>query len=274
MRILVLDEEFTWPLNTGKRLRSFNLFSRLAKKHEMRYIGYGTESSEAWSALHKESMHPVAVRPRIPPKSGPLFYLRLLRNLFSSQPYIVQSLLSRDYASEVQRQMRDFQPDVVVSEGIFYGIYFDTAWNCNKLVSTHNIESDIWRRYVENERNPFKRAYISLQRKKVSRFEERVMRIADSAIAVSNTDASRLSAMTTGARIETIDNGVDLEFFSTDKSERSSGAPYIIFTGSMDWRPNQDAVDYFANEILPLLRQRWLERQLRWDAQGGGQSRW
>ena len=46
MNILVLDEEFPYPLNSGKRIRSYHLISRLAQRHNLRYLAYGLEDSE------------------------------------------------------------------------------------------------------------------------------------------------------------------------------------------------------------------------------------
>ena len=80
MRVLVLDEEFPYPANSGKRTRSFNLYSRLAARFHIRYIGYGEDGSPAAAALRRAGIEPVAVRPSVPPKHGIAFYLRLLAN--------------------------------------------------------------------------------------------------------------------------------------------------------------------------------------------------
>jgi len=255
VRILVLDEEFCWPLNTGKRLRSFHLLSGLAKKHEMRYLGYGSKGSYSWAAIADANMGPIAVEPRIPPKSGLFFYLRLLWNLFSPHPYIVQSLLSKQYAEQVQRQVDDFKPNVVISESTFYAVYFKPEWSCERVIATHNIESDIWRRYLQVESNLFKRWFIRIQWQKVARFEQTAMQNADAAVAVSEADARKLSAMNSESRVKTIDNGVDLQYFHGRQFNDTSPARDLVFIGSMDWRPNQDAVMFFVNEILPLLHQ-------------------
>ena len=61
MKILVLDEEFPWPLNTGKRIRSFNLLSRLAQKHELHYLAYGDPTGESFGVFTKAYMNPIAV---------------------------------------------------------------------------------------------------------------------------------------------------------------------------------------------------------------------
>src|SRR3954466_5210223 len=88
MRIMVLDEEFPYPTNNGKRTRSFNLYRRLSARFQIRYIAYGDTKSPAAEALRKAGIAPVAVVSQVPPKQGLMFYLRLLANLASALPYI------------------------------------------------------------------------------------------------------------------------------------------------------------------------------------------
>ncbi len=45
-------------------------------------------------------------------------------------------------------------------------------------------------------------------------------------------------------------------FAGVDGAGDSNGSPLIVFTGQMDYRPNIDAVTWFARDILPLIRKR------------------
>jgi polysaccharide biosynthesis protein PslH len=252
MRVLILDEEFPFPTNSGKRTRSFNLYSRLARRHDIRYVAYGDESSESAAALRHRGIMPVPVRTRLPAKRGVAFYLRLIANLASPLPYIVSSHLSQDFRDEVRASMAAFRPDLVLCEWTPYATYVEDVTSAIRLVSAHNVEADIWQRYFENESNPLRRWYIGVQWRKVDRFERSTLQFADAALAVSELDRSRFQTYAPGTPVEVIPNGVDLDYFRPldPPAERLQ----IVFTGSMDWRPNQDAARYFAAEILPLLR--------------------
>lgn len=188
MKILVLDEEFPYPTNTGKRTRSFNLYRRLAVWFQIRYIGYGEESSAAAEALRLVGIEPIAVPARIPPKQGPAFYLRLLANLLSPLPYIVTSHHSRVYRDAVLNNLTQFRPNLVLCEWTPYVINVKELISVKKLVSTHNVEADIWRRYYENETNWLRRWYIREQWRKVERFERAALGWVDGALAVSDQD--------------------------------------------------------------------------------------
>ena len=254
MKLLVLDEEFPYPTNSGKRTRSFNLYRRLARRFQIRYVAYGRNDSAAAKALAATGMEVAAVPARVPPKQGARFYLRLLRNLASPLPYIVTSHYSRAYQATLRKNLAEFQPDLVLCEWTPYAIYVRKLRSVRKLLCAHNVEADIWKRYYENEKNPLRRWYIGEQWRKVQRFERAVLGWVDGFTAVSEADCARLAQQAPRSRSRVIPNGVDLDYFRP--RPQSDSRQHLVFTGSMDWRPNQDAAHYFVREILPLLRQK------------------
>lgn len=254
MKILVLDEEFPYPTNTGKRTRSFNLYVRLARQFKIRYVAFGSDASEAGDALRARGVDTVGVPAAIPPKGGALFYGRLLLNLLSPDPYIVASHNSPVYREAVVRQVASLQPDLVLCEWTPYAVYVRDLVGPRTVVSAHNVEADIWKRYAETEANPLRRAYILEQWRKVARFEQKALSWVDALLAVSDGDRERLAGVCPGLRARTIPNGVDLEYFHPLAAP--ADRRHLVFTGSMDWRPNQDAARYFAEHVFPALRAR------------------
>jgi glycosyltransferase involved in cell wall biosynthesis len=118
----------------------------------------------------------------------------------------------------------------------------------------HNVEYLIWKRLSILERNPWKRALFEMEWRKLRRQEARACGAADLTIAVSEEDRQRLSTLAPEAKTGWIPTGVDTNYF------KPSGRPEIparlAFSGSMDWHPNEDAVIYFGESILPLIRRR------------------
>ncbi|MEW5795005.1 MAG: glycosyltransferase family 4 protein [Candidatus Zixiibacteriota bacterium] len=251
MKILIIDEEFPWPLDSGKRIRTFNLVSRLASHHEIRFVAYGDESSGGFNHLVSCGITPIAVPARVPRKSGPMFYLRLLKNVFSPWPYIVSSHYSRLFARTLEAEMVRQRPDIVTCEWSPYARYFRELPAVKRLVVTQNIEHLIWQRYFANESNPVKRWYIGHQMRKVERFEREVFAWADGAVAVSEAEAETIRQFAPGLPVTVVENGVNLDYFAPQPLPDDSSR--LVFVGSMDWRPNQDAVRYFINDILPAV---------------------
>ena len=251
LRLLILDEEFPYPLNSGKRLRSFNLTRELSQEHDVTYLAYGEHESEGARGLREAGIATEAVRAPDRKQFGVRFYWRLLKNVFQSDPYIVAS----HYTRRMQRRLRELVDsgnyDLVMVEWSPYARFIRHCPGAKKVIVAHNIESSIWRRYEQNERSLLRRLYVRLQRSKVEKFERDCFQWADGAIAVSPAEAKTISDMGVPYRTAVVDNGVDTAFFrpaDVGKDEQ------LVFTGAMDWRPNQDAAEFFIDEILPEIR--------------------
>ncbi len=252
MKILILDEEFPFPLNTGKRIRTFNLVARLAKKHQVYYLAYGINGSVGFKALTQAGITPLAVERQIPPKSGVLFYFRLLLNLFSRYPYIVSSHYSSLFADKLSDCLKQIRFDIVIAEWTPYAVYLNEVKEARKVIVAHNLEHRIWERYFRNESNLLKKWYIGKQLKKVRRFEIESFASVDAVTAVSPVEAEEIVRYGKDLTVEVVPNGVDLDYFSSEDEETASSS--MIFVGSMNWRPNQDAIQYFVREIFPLIK--------------------
>ncbi len=252
MKILIIDEEFPYPLNSGKRLRTSNLTYELALTNDVSYLAFGDIASEAAKHFKSKNIQPIAVTPINNKKSGLSFYLKLMTNLFSSEPYIVTSHYSSEFETQLLKLINEQKFDVIICEWTPYAQYVKNITKSKSIIVAHNIESDIWKRYYENESNPLKRFYIGLQYKKVLNFEKNCFKWVDGATAVSSIDASFIKKLNLPYTPAIIENGVDTDFFTP--SDTTPLPHRLAFTGSMDWRPNQDAAEFFASEILPLLK--------------------
>jgi sugar transferase (PEP-CTERM/EpsH1 system associated) len=188
------------------------------------------------------------------PKTGPKLYFKLLGNLLSSQPYSVASHFTSAFQRAVQGELASSSYDLVLCEWTPYAQFVREFSDVPRVVVAHNVEHQIWQRYVENETQLLVRWYLGLQARRMRAFEENVFSSVEGATAVSAADAATIKSMAPHLDVEVVDNGVDLEFFADDSEPADTAAPTLVFTGSMDWRPNQDSVEYFVNDILPLVQ--------------------
>jgi glycosyltransferase involved in cell wall biosynthesis len=133
------------------------------------------------------------------------------------------------------------------------------------LVDEHNVEYKILERCSDTEKILIKRKLYALQAEKMKRFEARKIREFSACSAVSGPDAQLLEQLLAQLRegstcvgpdvpIHVLPNGVDTQYFQPVTGIEEEEA--LAFTGSLDWLPNDDAVLYFAREILPLIWQK------------------
>jgi len=254
LNILVIDEEFPFPLNTGKRIRTFNLTKGLTLFHDVSYLAYGEPDSPGYDFLKDNGISPYAVDSPDRRQAGIRFYLRLLLNLTSPYPYIVTSHHTEAFQSRLKQLIDRQKFDLVVCEWTPYALFLRELRGVKSVIVAHNIESAIWKRYEENEKNPFKKWYILVQKAKVEKFERNCFRWANGATAVSEPEAEQIQRFGLPHSVEVIENGVDLNYFTP--CEAKIDPNMLVFTGSMDWRPNQDAALHFVHAIFPLIHRK------------------
>ena len=251
-RVLVLDEEVPHPLNTGKKIRTFNLLIHLAREFEIDMIVHRDGATkEALAALESAGIRIHVAPSGIPRKKGLGFLVRLFLNLFSGRPYSVASHARAPYKAKLEALMRAGEYSLVHCEWTPYASYtlgLRQPW----IVAAHNVESQIWKRMAGQERSWPRRLFIREQARKMRAFERRVFAEIPGAIAVSDADGAWIREA--GCReVVVVPNGVDAEAFRPVEIESDSTEPSLVFTGALDWRPNQDAVRWFLETLHPLL---------------------
>ena len=257
LHVAVLDEEFPFPLNSGKRLRSFNLITRLARDFRVTYVAHANPDEEelrlAANALRRHGVFVVPVNYTVPPKEGLGFYARLVKNLASPLPYSVVTHASAAMQAAMDKLIATDPPDLWHCEWTPYAqAMYDRPGQW--VVMAHNVESLIWQRYTETERNPLKKWFLRRQWKRFEHFEAWAYGAATRAIAVSQEDADLMRARFGTPAPAVVENGVDTTAFRPDA--RVTRDPYrVLFLGSLDWRPNQDGVRVLIDDIYPLVKQ-------------------
>lgn len=263
LRVAVLDEELPYPLTSGKRLRTFHLLSRLAERHRITLLCHrNADPSEvplAEAAFHRLGIETVVVPRAIPSKSGPGFYARLAGNLLSPLPYSVETHTSPELVAAAEEHAAttpvdlwhcEWTPYAQVLRKALRGRLKRTPW----VVMAHNVESLIWKRYAETEEHRMRRWYVRRQWEKFERFERWAFAHATWTVAVSEPDAERIRTDLSGTeQTEVVDNGVDVAHFRPQRDVDRD--PYkVAFVGSLDWRPNQDAVKLLLDDIFPKVK--------------------
>jgi glycosyltransferase involved in cell wall biosynthesis len=263
LRVAIVDEELPYPPTSGKRIRTLNLLLRLARRHCLTLLCHrnadAEEAHQAAEYLQANGIETIVVPRAVPRKTGASFYLRLAANLLTPLPY---SVASHDSAA-LRRALRTYAAthsvDLWQCEWIPYAQAMRVLGAVPRLVMAHNVESVIWRRYHETTTGKLRRWYIGRQWSKFERFERRTFQTTRT-VAVSDADAALVTAEYGAKQVDVVDNGVDTTFFRPVNASRDF--KQILYLGSLDWRPNLDAVNLLLDRIFPAVRAEEPDAQL------------
>ena len=257
MRLLWLKSDLLLPLDKGGKLRTWNLMRHLARRHEITYLAFA-EPNHTQGVI--DAMHQVAARvetiPRVdPPKGSWRFYQDAALHLADPLPYAVGKYRSRAYRQRVDALLARDAFDLLVCDFLVPAVNLPWRLPCPAVIFTHNVESEIWRRHADTEASVLKRLLYRTQHRRMLRFERRTLARFDGVLAVSDADRDTFEHLYPGSLrkpAHVVPTGVDTEFFAPTPSAAASRR--LVFTGSMDWLPNEDAMVFFVREVLSLIR--------------------
>jgi polysaccharide biosynthesis protein PslH len=254
MKILWVKPGKLLPLDTGGKLRTYNILRKLAGGHELIYLSYyGGKHDPAYEQeILSHLPGTVCVYTGAPDTTAVERYLDYLRRLPWRAPYAV----SKFTAAQVQNLLNEWIPqhrfDVAVCDFLSSTLNFPENLATPTALFQHNVETVLWQRKAEFEVKKLDRMVAMIEYNKMRRFEPEQVRRFHHVIAVSEADRHAMSGMVDAEHVSVVPTGVDLSKYQYDPAARPSG-PIAVFTGSMDWEPNIDGVEFFCREIWPLV---------------------
>ncbi len=254
MRILWVKIGGLWPKNTGGRLRSFHILDELSRRHRVTVITTHAPDEDP-DALRRELSfcERVVSVPRTPPKWHTFRFVKaLLRSWQIGLPVDAVRCADRRVREEVERALSSGEVDLCVADFLCAIPNVPMRGPVPIVHFSHNVEHMIWRRMAAVEKRGWRRALLENEARKLQLYEADACSRANLTIAVSEQDRAQLEQTAPGSVISSIPTGVDVDYFSP--SEASQLPDQLVFTGSMDWQPNEDAMQWFMASVLPLIR--------------------
>ena len=257
MRILWLKTDLLLPLDKGGKLRTWHLMRHLARRHEITYLAFADPGEDPRNVVGMgEVARFVDTVPRVEvQKASARFFAKVAWHLADPLPYAVGQYRSRSYRTRVKELLETRQFDLIVADFLPPIVNLPDSLPCPAVLFTHNVESEIWRRHAETAGDPLRKLLYGTQYRRMLRFEGRALRRFEGLLAVSEADRETFARLYPGidlGRMHVVRTGVDTEFFTPAPSPADSVE--LVFTGSMDWLPNEDGMLWFCREILPQIQ--------------------
>ena len=185
-------------------------------------------------------------------------------NLFTGDSYFVSRFYFRDFEKKIIETLKEYSFDIVQLEGLFMGVYIPAIKkysNAKIVLRAHNVEHFIWRRHIAHEKLSTKKLYLTLQNKRLKKFELKVISQVDAIVPITKTDEEEFKKLGFKKPIFTCITGVDVKSYQT-KLNLNEKAKTIFYFGSMDWLPNQEAATWFLDNCWETVHKAVPEAKL------------
>jgi glycosyltransferase involved in cell wall biosynthesis len=252
MKILWVKSDFLHPTTKGGHIRTLETLKRLHRRHEIHYVALDL-AEQPGDGVARSSEYCTRAYPiphSAPARGTPALWTQFSANLFSPLPLAVSRYRSEAMQRQIETLVRSEKFDSIVCDFLFPAPNMPHLKDC--VLFQHNVEALIWKRQVETAANPARRLYFRVQYHRMLRYEGQTSRAVKKIIAVSETDAHSMRSLYGVSRIAAVPTGVDLDYFAPPT--RPAPAADLVFAGSMDWMPNMDGIQWFVEEVLPLIR--------------------
>jgi glycosyltransferase involved in cell wall biosynthesis len=254
MRILWVKMGGLWPATTGGRVRSLQIISDLARRHQVTVLtthGPGDDPDGLARQL-SHCQRVVSIPFAVTKRGDPAFVPAVARSWLSPYPVDLWKWRMPALRTEVCRAIDSGDVDLCVSDFLFAAINVPMPGAVPVVLFQHNVEHLIWQRLSAVESRLWRRALIEIEWRKLRAREADACLRSDLTIAVSEHDRQRLEELAPGIKAVAIPTGVDTTYFTGDAHQEHPSR--LVFSGSMDWHPNEDAVIHFADVLLPRIR--------------------
>lgn len=256
MRILLLTNRVPYPPISGSTLRAYQLLKRIARQHEVWLATNLHNPADAEGVHHLEGLC-AGVLTGLLQRKHPIAHIPgMLRYAAVGWPLEHHYNYAHELACKIAQQAQTAPFDIVQVEEapmIHYLLRMPPDTYRHTLLSFYDVRFDQSLRLARIEKRPIKRMRRWLYAQMMRRWEPRISEQFDRCIVVSEADGERLLRANPRLNVTVVPNGVDVQTHQPLPLNR--GKPGLLFVGSMDYVPGEDAAVYCATAIFPRVQQ-------------------
>lgn len=257
MKVLWLGHNLAYPPMGGALQRNFNLLREISKSCEVHVLAFdqritrpeNVSPGDCVRALLEfcATAHWVSLDSQWIQRNR---YMLALRGMLSGKAYDFAWLQSEEMERKLAETVASVNPDLVHVDTLGLAQYLPILGRRPTALNHHDVESCKIAVRAKNAGNPISRAYFTIEAKKLAAAERNLCPQFGVNAVVSENEGVVLRQSSPLARIRVVPNGVDTKFFAP---RTDPGGHKLLFCGSMDMHPNQEAMEFFLRRIWPLI---------------------
>lgn len=257
LKILFLSNRGPLPIVDGHTRRTFNILKGLSEKNQVYLLSLfeTPEEIEVHNIKKLERFcHKVEFLPSPSKKVSIPMLARLLRSLFSREPYTIWRHYSKSFSVRVGQLIQKESFDIVHCDILPIVYTIRNKENVFRSVTDHDVSYLKCLRMADDSSNLFLKTFCYLEAYKLKKLESQIFNEVELSIVVSEVDKKILQRICSGGRFEVIENGVDVNKFkpAPDKIELNT----LLWVGGFNHYPNRQGIYWFLDKAYPLIKKK------------------
>ena len=246
MKIFVLLPRIPWPLEKGDKLRAFNQIKQLAKNNEVVLCALNTDKKVSKEEAFK-ALQPYCISVTFIDISKLSILINIIKAFFKGLPLQCGYFYNAKAHKKIHNIIKKHKPDMLFGQLLRVAEYMRHE-NTSKSIDYQDVFSMGMKR--RSEIAPFyMKPFFNMEYRRLRRYEHDIFDDFDVKTIISVPDRNLIDHPKKD-EILIVPNGVDHEYYTPRECEKKYD---IVFTGNMSYAPNVNAVEYLANDILPLV---------------------
>ncbi|WP_066650679.1 MULTISPECIES: TIGR03087 family PEP-CTERM/XrtA system glycosyltransferase [Sphingomonas] len=250
--VLFLAHRIPFPPDRGDKIRGFHMLRHLARGSRVHLIAFADTSNDL---KRKGGLVPFTASRSIIFRSKPQ-WIAALQALLWRRPVSLAAFESRVFAEAVQNVISRHSIDTIFVFSSQMAQYLPSSGRFRVVMDFCDMDSAKFAAYAQNARGPM-RWMMQREANLLLQHDRGVAARAAASLFVSEAEAALFRERTKAERVHVVENGIDTAFFDPGahfKRIETVAGSLIVFTGQMDYRPNVDAVRWFAETVLPHIQ--------------------
>ncbi len=255
--LLFLAHRIPYPPNKGDKIRSFNILKHLARNYRV-HLGAFIDDPRDWQ--HVATLRAICGETCFVGLNPRWARLLSLRAFARGEPITLAYYRHRRLQAWVDALLARGAIERVLVFSSSMAQYVENASGAGlrRVLDFVDMDSDKWRQYAPARLWPLSWVYAR-EAARLFAYERRCASRFEASVFVSQAEARFFCehAPETAARVSTVENGVDTDYFLPARDYANPYGPQervLVFTGAMDYWANVDAVTWFAQEVHPRIR--------------------
>lgn len=261
MKILQLIPQFVFPHTDGGKIGIANIFKQFSKNANVTLFSLSNKKIED-KYLDEAAKYGKTYIQFANTKNN---FSNLFKSIFTKEPLYLFKHQSKAIRKKLTKIIEKNEFDIIHADHTAMAslaLYLKETYGIPCGLRLHNIEYKIWERYADVLKpGSLKHKFVSRQSRLLKHREAELIEKMDVCFAITDVDKRRALSLAPNANVKVASAGIDPEKWFTGKlSQRNANR--VIIASTWQWVHNIDGLNWFTEEVLPLIKSQINDVQL------------